>query len=140
MGDHDEHWALIRQLRLAEGVPKAQIARQLGISRTTVFDELESGVRVLLAEFPTMPATVVVERVGWSGSESWFRKRVALIRPEYASKDPADRLDYHPGDQAQCDFWFPPARVPSGTGQWKSFPVLVIVASYSRFITARMLP
>lgn len=155
-----EHWALIRQLHLAEGVPKAQIARQLGISRTTVlkalasespptfqtperpsaFDEFESRVRVLLAEFPTMPATVIAERVGWSGSPSWFRKRVALLRPEYSPKDPADRLDYSPGDQVQCDLWFPPVRIPTGTGQWASFPVLVMVASYSRFITARMLP
>lgn len=155
-----EDWALIRQLHLAEGVPQAQIARQLGLSRNTVaralksegppvyrqpprpsaFDECEARVRAILAEFPGMPASVIAERLGWPGSESWFRKRVALLRPEYAPKDPADRLEHAPGDQAQCDLWFPPHRVPSGTGEWESFPVLVVVASYSRFITARMLP
>lgn len=155
-----ENWALIRQLHFAEGVPKAQIARQLGVSRNTVaralsspepptyrqperpsaFDEFEPRVRALLAEFPTMPASVLAERVGWDRSESQFRRRVALIKPDYAPKDPADRLDYSPGDQAQCDLWFPPTRIPTGTGQWVSFPVLVMVASYSRFITARMLP
>jgi IS30 family transposase len=31
-----EDWALIRRLHVSEKVPKAQIARQLGISRNTV--------------------------------------------------------------------------------------------------------
>ena len=87
-----------------------------------------------------MPASVIAERVGWAGSASWFRKRVALLRPEYAPRDPADRLPHLPGDQAQCDLWFPPARIPLGSGQVGSPPVLVVVASFSRLITARMLP
>jgi hypothetical protein len=87
-----------------------------------------------------MPATVIAERVGWPGSASWFRKKVAALRVEYAPKDPADRIAYRPGDQAQCDLWFPPARVPLGAGQSGAPPVLVMVASHSRFITGRMLP
>jgi hypothetical protein len=55
-------------------------------------------------------------------------------------KDPADRLSYQPGDQAQCDLWFPPARIPVGGNQNCSPPVLVVVASFSRCITARMVP
>lgn len=106
----------------------------------SAFDAVEGRVRVLLGEFPTMPATVLAERVGWSGSASWFRKRVALLRPEHAPKDPADRLEYQPGDQAQCDLWFPPARIPLGPERVGCPPVLVIVASFSRLITARMLP
>jgi IS30 family transposase len=82
-----EDWALIRRLA-AEGVPKARIARRLGISRTTVvkavasqappryvrtptatsFAVFEARVRALLAEEPEMPATVLAERVGWTGS------------------------------------------------------------------------
>lgn len=58
------------------------------------------------------------------------------VRPE----DPADRLSYQPGDQAQCDLWFPPAAVPLGARQSGSPPLLVMVASHSRFITGRMLP
>jgi hypothetical protein len=104
------------------------------------FDVFESRVRALLVQFPSMPASVIAERVGWAGSASWFRKRVALLRPEYAPKDPADRLTHAPGDQAQCDLWFPPAGIPLGAGQVGSPPVLVMVASFSRFITARMLP
>jgi hypothetical protein len=41
---------------------------------------------------PTMPAATLAERVGWSGSASLFRAKVAVIRPEYAPPDPADRL------------------------------------------------
>jgi len=73
-------------------------------------------VRQLLARFPSMPATVIAERVGWPGSASWFRKKVAGLRVEYVPKDPADRITYRPGDQAQCDLWSPPARVPLGAG------------------------
>ncbi|MCU1404947.1 MAG: transposase [Glaciihabitans sp.] len=86
-----------------------------------------------------MPAPVLAERVRWSGSASWFREQVAKIRPEYAPADPADRIVYCAGDQAQCDLWFPPAVVPDTCGA-AGPPVLVMVASFSRFITATMLP
>ncbi|MEF2978050.1 IS21 family transposase [Subtercola sp. YIM 133946] len=153
-----EDWALIRRLA-ADGVPKARIAAQLGISRTTVVKAVASGsppryerapavtsfsgfegrVRALLQDVPSMPATVIAERVGWPGSITWFRQNVARLRPEYRPIDPADRLLYDAGDQAQCDLWFPPAEVPT-QGRTAPLPVLVIVASHSRFITARMLP
>ena len=68
------------------------------------------------------------------------RKRVALLRPEYAPKDPADRLEHLPGDQAQCDLWFPPAPIPLGSGQVGISTLLMIVASFCRFLTAVMLP
>lgn len=136
------------------------IAARLGISRDTVsralvsdappkyvrgpvdstFDEFEARVRGLLKDFPQMPATVIAERVGWSGSASWFRKKVALLRPEYAPTDPADRIVYSPGDQAQCDLWFPPVRIAVGASIVSAPPVLVMVPSFSKFITARMIP
>jgi len=155
-----QEWAEIRHLHVAEGLSQRAIADRLGIARKTVaralasqgppsysrppaasvFDAFEDRVRGLLLEFPSMPASVIAERVGWAGSASWFRKRVALLRPEYSPRDPADRLPHLPGDQAQCDLWFPPARIPLGSGQVGSPPVLVVVASFSRLITARMLP
>jgi hypothetical protein len=96
-----EDWALIRRLHYGEKVPKAVIARQLGISRNTVakalvaesppkyerppagtaFDAVEQQVRALLADAPFMPATVLAERVGWDGSPSWFREQVRGVRP-----------------------------------------------------------
>ena len=155
-----EDWALIRRL-VAEGVPKTRIAERLGISRNTVaraaasseppryerpplavtsFSGVEGRVRALLVEFPEMPATVIAERVGWTGSSSWFRENVARLRPEHGRADPADRLVWAPGDAAQCDLWFPPHRIPLEDGTAGLLPVLVIVAAYSRFITARMVP
>jgi len=37
-------------------------------------------------------ATVPAELVVWSGSATWFRRNVALIHPDYAPTDPADRI------------------------------------------------
>jgi transposase len=155
-----EDWALIRRLHLSEKLPKAQIARELGISRNTVakaiaavdpptysrvpvvtsFEAFEQQVRQLLDATPSMPATVLAERVGWSGSATWFRQNVAAIRPDYAPTDPADRIVYHPGDQVQCDLWFPEPRIPLADGTNVMLPVLVMVASFSKFITALMIP
>lgn len=47
--------------------------------------------------------SVLAERVGWTGSISWFRERVRAIRPEYLPADPVDRLEYLPGRAIQCD-------------------------------------
>lgn len=54
--------------------------------------------------------------------------------------DPASRTVYEAGELAQCDLWFPPVDVPLGFGQVGRPPVLVMVAGYSRWIAARMLP
>jgi hypothetical protein len=154
-----EDWALIRRLA-AEGVPKAQIAVRLGISRTTVikavnsesppryeraprptsFTPFEPRVRRLLAETPDMPATVLAERVGWEGSIRWFRDNVRRLRPEQRKPDPADRLSWAPGDAAQCDLWFPPKRIPLEDGTARLLPVLVVTATHSRFTVGRMIP
>jgi len=154
-----EDWALIRRLA-AEGVPKAQIAARLGISRTTVvkaaasdappryerkpapmsFSGFEARMCGLLAEYPEMPATVIAERVGWAGSISWFRENVRRLRPGHRLPDPADRMVWAAGDAAQCDLWFPPGRIPPEDGSTALLPVLVITAAHSRFMTVRMIP
>jgi hypothetical protein len=155
-----EDWALIRRLHVSEKLPKAEIARQLGISRNTVakaiasggppeysrapaarsFEPFEARVRELLEATASMPATVLAERVGWTGSATWFRQNVARIRPEYVPTDPADRIVYHPGEQMQCDLWFPEPRISIDDGTMVMLPVLVMVASFSKFITALMIP
>ncbi len=154
-----EDWALIRRLA-AEGVPKARIAQRLGISRTTVikavnsdsppryerspgptsFTVFEPRVRALLEQTPDMPATVLAERVGWTGSIRWFSDNVRRLRPEHRPIDPADRIVWAAGDAAQCDLWFPPRKIPLEDGTTKLLPVLVITAAHSRFITGRMIP
>ena len=154
-----EDWALIRRLA-AEGVPKAQIARRLGIARGTVtsavkseappvyvrtpsatsFSVFEPRARELLEETPDMPATVLAERVGWEGSIRWFSDTVRRLRPEHRPVDPADRLVWEPGDAAQCDLWFPPRKIPLEDGTSKLLPVLVIAPAHSRFTLGRMIP
>ena len=107
-----EDWALIRRL-VADGVPQRQVARDLGVGRSTVeralasdrppryerpavatsFTTFEPLVRQLLAATPEMPATVVAERVGWTGSISWFRDHVRRLRPEHRPVDRAGPVD-----------------------------------------------
>jgi transposase len=156
-----EDWAEIRRLHRSEKLSQAAIARRLALSRNTVakalrleappryerkpavtsaWAQVEPAVRGLLGQFPTMPATVIAERVGWTGGRSWFAENVARVRPEYAPADPCDRLVHLPGEQVQCDLWFPGQLVPDHAGGLQSFPVLVMVAAYSRFIAAMMIP
>ena len=154
-----EDWALIRRL-VADGVPQRQAARDLGVGRATVaralaserppkyerpvvptaFTPFEPLVRQLLSEHPDMPATVIAERVGWTGSITWFRDNVRRLRPEHRPVDRSDRLTWLPGDAAQCDLWFPPRKIPLEDGSKVLLPVLVIVAAHSRFVLGRMIP
>ncbi len=103
-------------------------------------DAFEPAIRELLAEFPSMPASVIAERVGWSRSASVLRDRVAQLRPLFAPPDPASRTGYDPGELVQCDLWFPPADIDLGHGQVGRPPVLVMVAGYSRVMNAVLLP
>jgi len=94
----------------------------------------------MLATTPGMRATVLAERVGWTGSITWFRDNLRRLRPEYRPVDPADRLTWLPGDAAQCDLWFPPKGIPLEDGTPALLPVLVITCGHSRFTLARVIP
>lgn len=155
-----EDWAEIRRLHRAEGMAIRAIARRLGISKNTVkkalashqppryqraakgsiVDAVEPRIRALLAEFPDMPSTVIMERVGWQRGRTVFFERVQRLRPLFKPVDPASRTEYQPGELAQCDLWFPPVDVPLGFGHLSRPPVLVMVSGYSRVMAARMLP
>ncbi|MBK8463625.1 MAG: hypothetical protein IPL36_11480 [Nigerium sp.] len=106
----------------------------------SLVDEFEPQIRVLLAATPSMPASVIGERIGWEQSASVLRARVALLRPLYAPSDPADRTAYRPGDIVQCDLWFPAKVVPVAAEVLIAPPVLTMVAAWSGFIAAVLLP
>ena len=76
---------------LAGSAPGMGCAFSPGATSFTVF---EPRVRALLAEMADMPATVLAERVGWTGSIRWFRDNVKRLRPEHRPVDPggSDRL------------------------------------------------
>jgi transposase len=106
----------------------------------SIVDVVEPRIRALLAEFPQMPSTVIMERVGWTRGKTVFCDRVQQLRPLFMPPDPAQRTEYLPGELAQCDLWFPPADVPLGFGQHGRPPVLVMVCGYSRWLSATMIP
>jgi transposase len=158
-----EDWAEIRRLHRSEGMPIKVVARVMGCSKNTVkqalrsdgapryerarrgslVDEVEPRIRELLRAWPTMPATVVAERIGWEHSIRILRDRVSDLRPAYLPPDPASRTTYLPGELAQCDFWFPEVNLPVGFGQTRppvQLPVLVMASGYSRWLSARLLP
>ena len=158
-----EDWAEIRRLHRSEGMPIKAIARVMRVSKNTVkaalrsdgppryerplpgslVDAVEPRIRELLAAFPTMPATVIAERIGWEHSVRILRDRVAELRPVYLPADPASRTAYEAGDVAQCDLWFPPIEVPVGFGQHRGpteLPVLTMVTGYSRWLSGVLIP
>ncbi|RCW41081.1 transposase [Halopolyspora algeriensis] len=155
-----EDWAEIRRLHRAEGLSIKAITRRLRISRNTVrkalssheppryvragggsiVDAVEPQIRALLSEFPDMPTSVIMERVGWGRGKTVFFERVQRLRPLYRPPDPASRTEYQPGELAQCDLWFPPVDIPLGYEQVGRPPVLVLVSGYSRVIAAVMVP
>jgi len=158
-----EDWAEIRRLHRCEGQPIKVIARVMGISKNTVkaaltsdgppayrrrpsgsiVDAVEPQIRELLRAYPTMPSTVIAERIGWERGITVLKDRVAELRPAYLPVDPASRTSYAAGEVAQCDFWFPDITLPVGFGQVrtaKQLPVLTMVTGYSRWLSAVLVP
>ena len=155
-----EEWAEIRRLYFAEKRSIKAISRELGVARNTVrsairsasppgyrrgprgsvVDAVEPEIRRWLAECPTMPASVIAERIGWGRGMTILRERVRELRPVYQPADPYRRTEYRPGEIAQWDVWFPPVRIPLGFGQEARLPVWVGVLGYSRWIVGRMMP
>lgn len=91
-----EDWAEIRRLHRSEGIPIRVIARAVRCSKNTVkhalasaeppkyervsarsvVDEVEPRIREPLKAWPTMPATVIAERLGWAHSIRILRDHV----------------------------------------------------------------
>jgi transposase len=155
-----EDWAEIRRLHRAEGMSIKAIVRHLGLSRNTVRDALRSDappryeraakgsivdgiepeIRALLKDVPTMPATVIAERIGWEYSIRVLRDRVAELRPLFVPPDPAQRTFYRPGELGQFDLWQPDVAIPLGFGQAAKLWVVVGALGFSRFSGGWMVP
>lgn len=155
-----EDWAEIRRLYLGEKMSIRAIARQLDVSRNTVrkaiglhsppsyerpprgsaVDEFEAQIRELLKECPTMPATVIADRIGWQRGITVLKERVAEIRPYYLPQNAFQRTHYEPGKVAQWDLWLPPVDIPVGFDQTEKLWVVTGVSGYSRVAAGHMIP
>jgi transposase len=150
-----EDWAEIRRLHRSEGMPIKAIARVMGCSRSTVraalasdgppryeqartgsiVDPVELRIRELLQAYPTIPATVIAERIGWTRSIRVLRDRVAELRPVYRAPvrwPRSRRRRVVPADQ-----------LPVGFGQVRKpaqLPVLTMVTGYARWLRAVLIP
>jgi hypothetical protein len=131
-----EDWAEIRRLHRSEQLPIKMIARVIGVSRNTVraalasdgppsyvrrpagsiVDALEPRIRYLLAAYPTMPATVTAERIGWDRSMTVLkdprptgrRRRRAVDPGKQAVPSRRGRRGASPGRPANPDRPPPP--------------------------------
>lgn len=132
-----EDWAEIRRLHRAEGLPIKVIARVRGISKNTVkaalaceappkyeraprgsiVDEVEPRIRELLQAYPTMPATVIAERIGWTRSIRVLSARVAELRPVYLPRTQRHAPPMWPGRSLSATCGFPMSRFRSGSAR-----------------------
>jgi transposase len=111
--------------------------------RDSVVDVVEPRVRELLKVYPTMPATVIAERIGWEHGLTVLKDRIRELRPLYLPVDPSSRTIYEPGEIGQHDFWFPPIELPVGFGQTrtaKQLPVLTMITGYARRVDGLLIP
>lgn len=155
-----EDWAEVRRLHRVEGMGVRAIARHMGVARNTVrealrsegppryeragagsvVDEFDAAIRQLLADVPTMPATVIAERIGWNRGMTVLRDRVAELRPLFVPPDPSQRTFYRPGELGQFDLWQPEIPIPVGFGQAVKLWVVVGVSGFSRYSGGWMVP
>jgi transposase len=128
----------VRAAIASDGPPKYERKRA-----GSAVDAAEPRIREQLRACPTMPATVIAERIGWERGLTVLKDRVRELRPAYLPPDPASRTSYVAGEIAQCDFWFPPVSAPAGCGQVCQpvrLPVLTMITGYSRWLSAALIP
>ena len=101
----------------------------------------EDAIRAQLTAVPTMPATVIAERVGWTRGMAVFKERVRELRPAYLPPDPAGRTTYERGSRsAIC------SSRGDGVGRVRpgsypmQLPVLTMVCGYSRWLSGILIP
>lgn len=138
-----------------EGVPKSRIARQLGVSRSTVYNHLQSSVLVKsrkkrvskldrfqgyigsrLEQFD-LPCTVLrreLVALGYDGGLTILRDYVRPLKRNLTRRV-SERFETKPGRQAQID-WGECGSIQVG-GERKKLYVFVMVLGYSRMLFAR---
>jgi transposase len=149
-----EDWAEVQRLFHREGLSKGRIARRLGMSRTTVIrllaldappayrrpktasllDAHRAEIRALLATDPTVPATVIrqrLQRAGYTGGITILKDHLARVRPEFADARAFQRTSYLPGEIVQLDWWHTGIAVPVGKGQLREAYGLVATLPHS---------
>jgi transposase len=134
---HD--WADVHRLH-REGLPHAQIARRLRMSRNTVarllglseppryrrasppslLDPFKDAVAAMLDEDAKVPSTVVLEhlrREGYAGGRTILKDHLQEIRPLFLAARAYQRTTYLPGEVAQADWWHTGRQIPVGQGR-----------------------
>jgi transposase len=121
---YDVHdWAEVHRLHHVEGLSKAAVAARLAMSRTTVHrllalpeppkyvresagsqvDRFAEAIAAMLAEDPTVPATVIAARLrpaGFTGSLTILKDHLRRVRPTFAAARAYQRTSYEPGELA----------------------------------------
>jgi transposase len=149
-----EDWAEVHRLFHREGLAKAAIARRLGMSRNTVdrllnlpeppryrrapagsqVDPFVDRIAAMLAEDPTVRATVIRERLrpaGYRGGITILKEHLARVRPALLAARAFQRTTYAPGEIGQVDWWHTGARVPVGRGRTREAFGLVTTLPFS---------
>ena len=134
---HD--WAEVHRLHDREQLPKAVIARRLGMSRQTVtrllehdrppryerspvgsiLDPFKDRIAELLDDDARAPATVILERLrreGYAGGITVLKDHLVRLRPSFIAGKARQRTSYLPGEIAQGDWWHTGAQIPVGGG------------------------
>lgn len=149
-----EDWAEVHRLFHREGLPKAAIARRLTMSRNTVdrlldlaeppryrrapkgsqLDRFTDRIAAMLAEDPTVRATVIRERLrplGYRGGITILKEHLARVRPAFLAARAYQRTSYQPGEIGQVDWWHTGAQVPVGRGRTREAFGLVTTLPFS---------
>jgi transposase len=149
-----EDWAEVHRLFHRDNVPKAAIARRLGMSRNTVarllgldeapryvrapqgsqVDPFADAIAAMLAADPTVRATVIRDHLrplGYRGGISILKAHLARVRPGFLAARAYQRTSYRPGEIGQIDWWHTGQPVPVGRGVTKEAFGLVATLPWS---------
>jgi transposase len=132
-----QEWAEVHRLFHRQKRSKAEIATQLGMSRTTVYrllslkeppryerdrrqsllDPHKAKIAELLATDAEAPATVIIDhlrRQGYGGGITILKDYLQKIRCEFLLAQGRQRTTYAPGEIGHGDWWEPPLEIPVG--------------------------